>query len=72
MVGGHIVWKIAAERSVQRQIFLIRQLQYRMGKDWFAQRSRVKDGVFIDRGGYLHFSRSAAEIPLEPTVPDDG
>jgi hypothetical protein len=42
-----------------------------MGKDWFAQRSRVKDGVFIDRGGCLRSSRPAAEITLEPTIPDD-
>jgi hypothetical protein len=43
-----------------------------MGEDWFAQRSRVKDGVFIDRVGYLRSSDPAAEIPLEPTIPDDG
>jgi hypothetical protein len=53
-------------------MFLIRQLQHRMGKDWFAQRSRVKDSVFIDRGGYLRSSGPAAEMPLEPTIPDDG
>jgi hypothetical protein len=53
MVGGHIIWKIAAERSVQRQTFLIRQLQHRVGKDRFAQRRRVKDGVFINRGRVL-------------------
>jgi hypothetical protein len=53
-------------------MFLIRQLQHRMGKDWFAQRSRVKDGVFINRGGCLHPPRPGAEIPLEPTIPDYG
>jgi hypothetical protein len=72
MVGGQIVRKIAAERSVQRQTFLIRQLQHRMGKDWFAQRRRVKDGVLINRGGYLPSSRPAVEITLEAATPDDG
>jgi hypothetical protein len=43
-----------------------------VGKDRFAQRGRVKDGVFVGGGGCLRTSRAAADVTIELPIPYDG